>query len=242
MGSEPTVAVGHNIVAGNARWSFGGSTAQTFVEHAEMSIPGYRRGHEVVAALSDFFVHGDSRCWELGVSTGELLGTLARRHAHHPAIRWTGIDIEAEMTAVARKNLAGLDNVTIEQADLLEVDIGGADLVVSYYCLQFVPSKHRQRAVDAVYRGLNWGGAFIWFEKVRGPDARFQDMFTLLYNDYKVHQGFTADEILAKSRSLKGVLDPFSSEANRGILNRAGFSDIVTVYRDLCFEGVLAIR
>lgn len=207
-----------------------------------MSIPGYRRGHELVAALSDFFVHPDSRCFELGVSTGELLGLLARRHAHHPDTRWTGLDIEPEMVTVARENLADLSNVMVELADLLEFEIRSADLIVSYYCLQFIPAKHRQRAIDAVYAGLNWGGAFLWFEKVRSPDARFQDMLTSLYHDFKLEQGFSADEVLAKTRSLKGVLDPFSSEANRDLLKRAGFVDITTVYRDLCFEGVLAVR
>ena len=49
-------------------------------------------------------------------------------------------------------------------------------------------------------------------EKVRAPDARFQDIINQVYFEYKISQGYTDNEIIAKSRSLKGVLEPFSSK------------------------------
>ena len=83
---------------------------------------------------------------------------------------------------------------------------------------------------------------FILFEKVRANDARFQDIFTTLYTDYKLSQGFTPEEILSKSRSLKGVLEPFSEQGNIDLLKRAGFVDITIVFKYICFEGFLAIK
>jgi tRNA (cmo5U34)-methyltransferase len=80
------------------------------------------------------------------------------------------------------------------------------------------------------------------FEKVRGPDARFQDIITILYNEFKINQGYTPDDIWAKSISLKGVLEPFSSQGNIDMLKRAGFLDINTIQKFLCFEGFLAIK
>jgi tRNA (cmo5U34)-methyltransferase len=77
---------------------------------------------------------------------------------------------------------------------------------------------------------------------VRTPDARFQDIATSLYNDYKLSRGYTGDEIVAKSRSLKGVLEPFSTEGNLGLLARAGFEDVMTVLKYVNFEGFLAIK
>ena len=82
----------------------------------------------------------------------------------------------------------------------------------------------------------------VLFEKVRGPDARFQDMMVSLYNDFKLRNGFSPDEILNKSRSLTGVLDPFSTDGNLGLLRRAGFVDIMSVMKYVCFEGFLAIK
>ena len=49
-------------------------------------------------------------------------------------------------------------------------------------------------------------------------------------------------EIINKSRSLKGVLEPFSTEGNLGLLRRAGFQDIMTVFKYVPFEGFLVIK
>lgn len=236
------VDVGQGISASNAGWSFAGRTAETFDDHIRSSIPGYTHGHELVESFSDFFVHSDSICYELGTSTGELVSRLARRHAHHSRSRWIAVDVEPAMVEVARSRVADLPNVSVEVADIANYVMLDTDLVVSYYTLQFVLPKFRQTVVDEIYRSLNWGGAFLWFEKVRGSDARFQDLFTSLYNDFKIAQGFDAEQILAKTRSLKGVLEPFSTAGNQDMLARAGFVDVVPIFRDLCFEGVLAIK
>mgnify|MGYP001336674047 CR=1 FL=1 len=80
------------------------------------------------------------------------------------------------------------------------------------------------------------------FYKVRGPHPRFQDIITQLYNDFKLRNGFTSEEIVEKTRSLKGVLEPFSTQGNLDLMARAGFKDVVTVQKYLAFEGFLAIK
>ena len=89
---------------------------------------------------------------------------------------------------------------------------------------------------------MNWGGAFLLFEKVRAPDARFQDIISLVYNEFKLKNLYSPGDIISKSRSLKGVLEPFSTRGNLDLLKRAGFKDITTVMKYLCFEGFLAIK
>ena len=77
---------------------------------------------------------------------------------------------------------------------------------------------------------------------MRGADARFQDILTSLYTDYKIEQGYSPDEIIYKSKSLKGRLEPFSTQGNLDMFARAGFKDVTTVFKYLCFEGFLAIK
>jgi tRNA (cmo5U34)-methyltransferase len=234
--------VGHGIEADNASWSFGENVPETFVEHIRQSVPFYDEGHELVCQLSDFFCGKDSLCYELGASTGELLRKLAVHHERKPNIRWVGIDVEPAMVKRAQEHCSGLANVTVVGDDARVHPFEQADLIVAYYTMQFVPPRDRQALFDRIYQSLHWGGAFILFEKVRGPDARFQDIITSLYADFKSKNGISADEILAKNRSLKGVLEPFSTDGNLGLLQRAGFSDVMSVFRYLCFEGFLAIK
>jgi tRNA (cmo5U34)-methyltransferase len=37
-------------------------------------------------------------------------------------------------------------------------------------------------------------------------------------------------------------MEPFSTQGNTDMLRRAGFVDIVTVHKYVCFEGFLAIK
>jgi tRNA (cmo5U34)-methyltransferase len=236
--------VGDAIQAANANWSFGGQTREQFEQHIHKSIPFYAEGHELVVALSDFFLVQDSVCYDLGCSTGSLLVSLAERHASKH-IQFVGIDREADMAQQAQARSQTFTNIEIRcqnLQDLTDLELEPADLIVAYYTMQFVSPKHRQAIFDRIYAALNWGGGFILFEKVRGPDARFQDIATTLYTDFKLQQGYSGDEIVAKTRSLKGILEPFSRAGNLGLLERAGFVDIMTVMKYVCFEGFLAIK
>lgn len=115
-------------------------------------------------------------------------------------------------------------------------------MVISFYTMQFIPPRSRQLVFQKIYDSLEWGGAFILFEKVRAPDARFQDIAMQIYHEFKLDQNFTEEEILGKQRSLKGVLEPFSTQGNLDLLKRSGFKDVMTVMKWVCFEGFLAIK
>jgi len=233
--------VGDSIKAMNARWSFGGEVSEAFDEHVAKSVPFYHDGHDLVAKTSDFFLSDGATCYDLGCSTGKLTAFLAK-HNQGKDVEFIGIDVEPEMAAKARERCTPFTNVQIIAGDLLDFEFEPCDMIVAYYTIQFVKPKHRQILIDRLYSALNWGGALLLFEKVRGPDARFQDILTALYTDFKIDQGYGAEEILSKTRSLKGVLEPFSTQGNLDLLERAGFVDITTVIKYVCFEGFLAIK
>ena len=233
--------VGDVIHADNANWRFSGAASEHFDKHVARSIPHYAEGHELALKVSDFFLHDGALCYDLGCATGQLTRALGERHKVK-SVRVVGIDSESDMVRRASERCNSSGNVKIEHGDLNNYAFEPADFIVAYYTLQFVPPSVRQAAFDRIYSALKWGGALLMFEKVRQPDARFQDLASALYTDYKLDQGYSGDEIIAKSRSLKGVLEPFSTAGNLGLLERAGFVDITTIFKYVCFEGFLAIK
>ncbi len=236
------MGVGQKIAAENAGWTFGANVPDTFVDHIRLSVPLYDSGHDLICQLTDFFVKNDSVVYEIGTSTGELIRKMAEHNARKSGARFIGMDVEPAMVKAAEKHCAEVPAITILNADARHLDMEKADMIVSYYTMQFVPPRYRQELFDKIYANLNWGGAFVMFEKVRGPDARFQDIISQLYNDFKTRNGFSAEEIVEKSRSLKGVLEPFSTQGNLDLMARAGFKDVVSIQKYLCFEGFLAIK
>ena len=230
------------ITAERSAWAFDAEVAEAFPEHAARSIPYYRDGHELICYLGDFFVAPDSTVYDLGCATGDLLKRLAGYNRQKPGVRWIGLDREQGMIERARRTCTGHDNVELLCENILSVELDKADMIIAYYTVQFVEERQRQALFDRIYQALNWGGAFILFEKVGAPDSRFQDMMSCLYREFKQRNGFSPDEILGKELSLKGVLKPFSSAGNLGLLNRCGFTDVMTVMKYVCFEGFLAIK
>ncbi|MEQ9007070.1 MAG: methyltransferase domain-containing protein, partial [Ekhidna sp.] len=166
---------------------------------------------------------------------------LANRHSSIKS-EFVGLDIEVDMIEYANNKHKKASNVNFIHSNVVEFDFEKADLIVSYYTLQFVRPKVRQLIINKIYNTLNWGGAFICFEKVRGPDARFQDISNQLYTEFKLNNGYSPENIITKSKSLKGVLEPFSTQGNLDLFRRAGFSDITTIMKYICFEGFLMIK
>jgi tRNA (cmo5U34)-methyltransferase len=233
--------VDKNISQHNAAWSFE-NISEDFDSHIQKSIPLYESGHRLLCHYSDFFLKRDSVVYDLGCSTGKMLHKIALHHAHKDGLRLIGVDNVSDMISTARK-LAGEDaRLTFILGNVLDIELNACDLVIANYTIQFLSPRIRQSVIDKIYKALNWGGAFLMFEKVRAPDGRFQDYANQVYIEFKLDNGFSEMEILNKSRSIKGVMEPFSTQGNMGLLTRAGFVDIMTIQKYVCFEGYLAIK
>ena len=234
---------GQKINTKNANWSFRGSVFSKFDEHISKSVPLYYETLDIFSNLSDFFLMNNSRVIDIGCSTGTFLNLLYQRHKNNDEkkINYEGYDIVPEMIKFSKKKSQNT-KIKFMKKDILKLDFKNSCIVSSFYTIQFISSAKRQTLINKIYKGLNWGGAFFMIEKVRGPDARFQDILNQLYIEYKLSRGYSDSEIISKGRSLKGVLEPFSTKGNLGLLNRAGFKDVLTVLKYGPFEGYLAIK
>ena len=120
-----------------------------------------------------------------------------------------GLEKEKEMIkeASSRKNNS---NVSFVNDDITTYEIGENlnNLIASYYTIQFIHPSLRQDVINKIYQSLMWGGALFMFEKVRGSDARFQDIFNCFYQDFKilVDKDELDKEILVKVRSTGKLL------------------------------------
>ena len=233
----PQVGDGIRTLAGS--WTFGGAVPEAFDRHVARSIPAYSECHGLIADLADQLLPARGRCYDLGCSTGALTALLAERLADR-RVEVIGVDREPGMIQRATERCSQLPMVRFETAPLEELVFEPADLVVCYYTLQFVPLRHRRQVVERIRRAVDPAGALILFEKVLAPTARTQEIAVGVYMDWKRGQGFSDDEIAAKTRSIRGVLQPLSPDENDTMLRRAGFSEVMQVFRWVLFEGLVA--
>ena len=232
----------NKIIKKRGVWNFGGNVAPNFIDHIIKSVPFYKEGHKIITRSSDYFLKNGSICYDLGSSTAELLISLSK--FTNKKVKFIGLDNEIRMVKYSNKLIKKkiIKNIKIKKQNILKHKFLNSDLIISYYTIQFIEPKYRQVFINKIYKSLNWGGGFYFFEKIRGNDARFQDILSNLYHDFKENNGFSIEEIDEKAKSLRGVLEPFSDAGNLGLLRRAGFSDIQTVYQYLNFKGYLCIK
>ena len=237
--------VGDQIKAKRASWNFNGEIATSFDSHVSRSVPGYIEGHEIIASLSDFFLTKDkSYIIDIGCSTGSLINKLSLRHKNKN-LNFLGIEPSIEMCKVAKKKTLNnsYNSINFYTSDFLDFEIKNkVSMYISYYTMQFIHPSVRQNFIDKIYKTLDWGGALFLFEKIRSPDARFQDYINQVYNDFKIRNGYSIEEVYKKTESIRGVLEPFSESGNIDLFQRAGFKDFTTIYHNICFRGWLLIK
>lgn len=233
--------VDKNLFAENSSWTFNKNVPKYFDEHIAKSVPMYHQMHWLCEQISDFYIKNDSIIYDIGCSTGSLLKKLAERHKNKKKVKYYGIDIVNEMIQFAKLKNKN-KQISFLNKNINKYNFYNTDFVISFYTLQFIHPKNRQDLLNKIYKKLNCGGALFLTEKVRSYDARTQDQMTTIYEEFKLYNGFTEAEITSKKKSLKGVLEPFSSEANIQMLKRAGFKDVSTVAKFVSFEGFLAIK
>jgi tRNA (cmo5U34)-methyltransferase len=232
---------GDKIKVKNAAWSFKGKNlSKRFKDHIVKSVPLYNESHKLIIEYSDFFIKDGSRCYDIGCSVGNFLNSLSKHH-YGKKCQFTGLDVQQDMINVAKKNYTK-KNLRFKKANFLKIKCKKADMVVSFYTAQFIIPEKRLFFFKKIYKMLNWGGGLFLFEKIRSNDARFQDYSTAVYNEFKLKNGYNPDEIFQKTRSLKGVLEPFSEQGNIKLLREAGFKDYTTIFNYINFRGFLLIK
>ena len=235
---------GNKIKKFNSDWNFKGNVSKNFDKHILRSVPLYRETHKLYLYLSDFFIEENTNIYDIGCSTGTFLNLLHSRHHKNDKfnkINIYGLDEVKEMINFCKKKHKK-KKINFLQKSANKINYKNCSIISAFYTIQFIQPSKRQDLINKIFKGLKWGGAFFMVEKVRAPDARFQDIMNQVYVDYKLAQGFSSSEIVNKSRSLKGVLEPFSSKANIDMLKRAGFKDVLSVFKYGFFEGFLAIK
>lgn len=241
--------VGNGLNMESGGWKFSKELVEEFDDHILRSVPRYLDCHKLAILASDFFLSDNSVVVDIGSTTGTFAEKLGQFHKTKNKLNIKCVEIENHFCNFATKRLekSGLlsvHNIEVlnEDINLSEMDPESIDMFTSFFTLQFIKPKLRAKLLENIYKSLNWGGGLILFEKVRGSDARFQDILNHMLNMEKISTNFTPEEIFSKTISLAGKMEPFSDKGNRQILQKAGFVDIEIIFKHINIQGYLCIK
>jgi tRNA (cmo5U34)-methyltransferase len=226
-------------------FEFDDAVASVFPDMLRRSIPGYAASIRGIGALASRFVRPDTHCYDLGCSLGAA--TLAmRRNIAVPGCRIVAIDNSPAMVARCREMIASDSNentdVTVVEADICEVDITNASLVVMNYTLQFLPPEERSGMLQKIADGMNEDGIFVLSEKVVDDDDALESLLVALHLDFKRQNAYSDLEISRKRAALENVLVPESASQHLRRLREAGFRHAGIWLRFFNFVSIVASK
>jgi tRNA (cmo5U34)-methyltransferase len=230
-------------MSGDVDFSFAKHAAD-FDHHIGSSIRGYADLRADARSFSQYFIQKSSRVVDIGCSSGQFLRSVRDfNQKRYNSVRYVGYDVEDGFSGSWRKYRQS--NVGFRKADVRSTEdaFKNTSVVFSLFTLQFLPEKDRLPLVRRIYEGLNEGGAFILSEKVQAKNAKFQEMLTFIYYDFK-KKNFSEQEILDKEQSIRDQMKLWSEYKIFEMLRSAGFAgvNLQLFWRNHLFIGIIASK
>lgn len=222
-------------------FEFDAAVAQVFPDMVRRSVPGYLELVEVTGLMARRLAQPGTRCYDLGCSLGAVTRAILRQV--DPRVEIIAVDKAPAMIDGLRArlaDLAGAQRVEAVCADLLDLPVTKASVVVLNLTLQFVPPLARLGLLQRLRSGLVPGGALILAEKVRMPLDADGALLTTLHEDFKRAHGYSELAISRKRAALERVLVPDSIEEHEQRLAAVGFANFTRWYQSLNFVAWVA--
>jgi len=230
-----------------ADFAFDERVAAVFPDMIRRSVPGYADLIANLGPIAARYAQTDSRIYDLGCSLGAASLSM-RARVRAAGCRIVAVDNSAAMLERAAAALAAQPSpsaaapaIDFQLADLRDLALPRASVVVLNFTLQFLPPADRDALLARIRSALLPGGALLLAEKLAFDDPREQALFDALHADFKRANGYSALEIAQKRSALERVMIPESAAAHRDRLRRAGFERVHCWQRCLNFAAWLAI-
>ncbi len=218
---------------------------RVFADMIRRSVPGYATVIAMTGVLGAEHTQPHSRVYDLGCSLGTSLISIQNR-VDVPC-ELIGVDNSHAMITACRENLEHLPEkegikIQLQCADIDQISISNASLVIMHYTLQFIPPARRLELLRKIARGLNPGGVLILSEKLAFDDPETDFTLTRLYYDFKKHNGYSDLEISQKRQALENVLIPETEQTHLRRLREAGFERAMSWFQCLNFHSFVAYK
>ena len=220
---------------------FDAAVAQVFPDMISRSVPGYAAVINMIELLTATYAQAGSRLYDLGCSLGAASLAMARG-LQGADCRIVAVDNAPAMLEKARGycDQAAAGRIEFRLADIRDVAIADASLVVLNFTLQFLPLEERDALLARIRAGLRPGGILILSEKIAGETPEEDAVLVEMHHAFKRQHGYSDLEISQKRTALERVLLPETLATHLQRLHGAGFTQAVPWFQCFNFVSILA--
>ncbi len=227
-----------------ADFVFDENVVSVFDDMIRRSVPGYATVIAMTKVFAQHYSQPDSNCYDLGSSLGASTVAM-RRGIDKPNCKIIAVDNSEAMVARCKEIVASeVSDVAVDVvlADIGDIEIQRASVVVMNYTLQFFKPENRFSLLKRIYDGMLDGGAILLSEKVVFDDAKEQDFQFNMHLDFKRLNGYSETEIAQKRKSLDNVLISDSIKTHFERLESVGFKNVYLWFQCFNFVSIVAFK
>lgn len=223
---------------------FDDKVVDVFPDMINRSVPGYSTVINLIGIIAQQYAKPNTHLYDLGCSLGAA--SLSMRHRlTEEGCKIISVDNAEAMIEGLEKILQRDNNKNPVQtlcADVQDVEINNASVVVMNFTLQFIPLPERKKIMTKIYNGLNKGGCFILSEKLAFSATSENETQTNLHHEFKKSNGYSELEIAQKRNALENVLIPETKETHIQRLKETGFTQVFPWFQCFNFASFIAIK
>lgn len=216
-----------------------------FPDMIQRSVPGYGTLITMIGVLAAEHYQAGTNCFDLGCSLGAVSLSM-QKHIGQADGKIIAVDNSTAMIQKAQQLLTNKPaaNMPIELvcADLQDVKIHNASVVVMNFTLQFIPVAQRMELLQRIYDGLCEGGILVLSEKLSFAKASDDTFLITAHHDFKKANGYSDLEVSRKRSALENVLIPETLDAHQQRLQQAGFSQTMQWFQCFNFASIVAVK
>ncbi len=225
------------------KFEFDEEVAFLFDDMARRSIPMYEEAHRMhVSMLLKCLVPG-TLIADIGSSTGMTYREIERQMGKtlmEAGVCAYAVDSSRPMNDRLKKRFPAVISYAKNVQDMPDLP-RPVDIMFAYYVLQFVPPNERAKSLLWMVRNVQPGGYLVLGQKDDMLDRPFDSAFTEEYYKFRRGNGYTQQEIDAKTAALKNSMWPVPNAQLMAELFSLGFEAVETS-RWLQFSTILAVK
>lgn len=227
------------------KFIFDAEVANVFDDMAVRAIPNFLAAHEAHTSMCFpwLSIHGVS-VMDIGASRGAFFREIQRQHpekVENGDITLHAVDNSEQMCNYLRQDFpkADVQQVDVTSSEFLN-DSRTYDIVCANYILQFVPEHLQTQVLARVFKMVRQGGVLIFGHKSM-HHGESGDLSHEQYIKFRLANGYTMEEITAKTRALRGSMFPMKHGRLMSSV-RTHFSDVSETFRFMMFSTFFAIK
>lgn len=230
------------------KFQFDKEVSQIFPDMAKRSIPLYQEAHRLHASLLLEKLKYQDRIevWDIGASRGGFFKEICNQlqvdeKAGDPRLSFVAVDSSKPMLALLQEELPWVATVHANALELVEL-VEPADIISMFYILQFIrDDRDKLKVLQWANRNLRKGGVLLLGQK-ETTSGTYAGMFDREYKVFRKNNGYTDEEIAAKTRALANSMWPSTPAWMEDMCYKAGFGDYAVTTRWLQFSTSICTK